>query len=98
MKQNNNFARARLQRENASLHVWSVEDVNMRRRIFLSLSKLECGPQEINSREIRVHLTINFLASRGLSRRGKNERKETETSASRETINARNFEKTRIHF
>ena len=70
----------------------------MRRRIFLSLSKLECGPQEINSREIRVHLTINFPASRGLSRRGKNERKETETSASRETINARKFEKNKNSF
>ena len=34
---------------------------NKRRRIFLSLSKLECGPQEINSREIHLHLT--FLAN-----------------------------------
>ena len=38
-----------------------IEDVNKRRRIFLSLSKLECGPQEINSREIHLHLT--FLAN-----------------------------------
>ena len=68
----------------------------MQRRIVLSLSKLECGPQEINSREIRVHLTINFPASRGLSRRGKNE--EGETSASGETIYATKFENTRIHF
>ena len=30
-----------------------------RRRIFLSLSKLECGPQEINSREIRLRLTFS---------------------------------------
>ena len=30
-----------------------MEDViNKQQRIFLSLSKLECGPQEINSREI----------------------------------------------
>jgi len=28
-----------------------MEDVNKRRRILLSLSKLECGLQEINSRE-----------------------------------------------
>ena len=33
-----------------------MEDVNKRRRISFSLSKLECGPQEINSREIRIHL------------------------------------------
>ena len=26
-----------------------MEDVNKRQRIFLSPSKLECGPQEINS-------------------------------------------------
>ena len=32
-----------------------MEDVNKRRRISFSLSKLECGPQEINSREIRLH-------------------------------------------
>ena len=30
-----------------------MEDVNKRRRISFSLSKLECGAQEINSREIR---------------------------------------------
>ena len=28
-----------------------MEDVNKPRRISFSLSKLECGPQEINSRE-----------------------------------------------
>ena len=33
-----------------------MEDVNKRRQISFSLSKLECGPQEINSREIRLHL------------------------------------------
>ena len=33
-----------------------MEDVNKRRRISFSLSKLECGPQELNSREIRLHL------------------------------------------
>ena len=37
-----------------------MEDVNKRRRISFSLSQLECGPQEINSREIRLHLP--FLA------------------------------------
>ena len=29
-----------------------MEDVNKRRRNFFSFSKLECSPQEINSREI----------------------------------------------
>ena len=50
-----------------SLHDYDVkylisrftEDVNKRRRIFLSLSKLECGPQEINSGEIRLHLSFS---------------------------------------
>ena len=37
-----------------------MEEVNKRRRIFLSLSKLECGPQEINSREyICLHLKFS---------------------------------------
>ena len=36
-----------------------MEDVNKRRRISISLSKLECGPQEINSREIRLHLQFS---------------------------------------
>ena len=37
-----------------------MEDVNKRRRIFLSLSKLECGPQEINSKEyICLHLKFS---------------------------------------
>ena len=37
-----------------------MEDVNKRRRIFLSLSKLESGPQEINSREyICLHLKFS---------------------------------------
>ena len=36
-----------------------MEVVNKRRRIFLSLSKLECGPQEINSGELRLHLTFS---------------------------------------
>ena len=39
-----------------------MEDVNKRQRIILSLSELKCGPQEINSREIRLHLT--FLVNR----------------------------------
>ena len=33
--------------------------INKRRRISFSLSKLECGPQEINSREIRLHLPFS---------------------------------------
>ena len=33
-----------------------MEDVNKRRRMSFSLCKLECGPQEINSREIRLRL------------------------------------------
>ena len=36
-----------------------MEDVNKGRRIFLSLSKLDCVPQEINSREIVLHLTFS---------------------------------------
>ena len=36
-----------------------MEDVNKRRRISFSLSKLECGPQEVNSREIRLHLPFS---------------------------------------
>ena len=36
-----------------------MEFVNKRRRTFLSLSKLERGPQEINSRELRLHLTFS---------------------------------------
>ena len=34
-------------------------DLNKRRRIFPHLFKLECSPQEINSREIRLHLTFS---------------------------------------
>ena len=33
--------------------------LNERRRNFLSLSKLECSPQEINSREICLHKTFS---------------------------------------
>ena len=33
--------------------------INKRRRISFSLSKLECGPQEINSREICLHLPFS---------------------------------------
>ena len=36
-----------------------MENVYERRRIFLSLSKLESGRQEINSSEIRPHLTFS---------------------------------------
>ena len=36
-----------------------VVNVNKRGRIFLSLSKLESGPQETNSREIRLHFTFS---------------------------------------
>ena len=36
-----------------------MEDVNKRRRISFSLSKLECSPQEINSRKIRLHLPFS---------------------------------------
>ena len=36
-----------------------MENVNKRRRIFLALSKLESGPQEINSKEIRPHFTFS---------------------------------------
>ena len=36
-----------------------MENVNKRRRNFFSLSKLESGPQEINSKEIRPHSTFS---------------------------------------
>ena len=36
-----------------------MEDVKKRRQTFLSLSKLECGPKEINSREI-AHIRYDF--------------------------------------
>ena len=36
-----------------------MEDVNRRRRFFLFLSKLASCSQEINSREIRLHLTFS---------------------------------------
>ena len=36
-----------------------MEDVNKRRRISFSLSKLECGPQVINSRKIRLHFPFS---------------------------------------
>ena len=35
-----------------------VEDVNTRRRIFLSLSKFGCGLQDYNSRKFHLHLTF----------------------------------------
>ena len=38
-----------------------MEDVSTRRRTFLSLSKLECGPQEIGSWKIRLHLTFQRI-------------------------------------
>ena len=34
-------------------------DVNKQRRISFSPSKLECGPQEINSKEIRLHFPFS---------------------------------------
>ena len=36
-----------------------MEDANKRRRISFSLSRLQCGPQEINSREIRLHFPFS---------------------------------------
>ena len=70
MMQNNNFARAsrffahfftvlaRLRRENPIIASF-MEGVIKRRRISFSLSKLECGPQEINSREIGQFLPFS---------------------------------------
>ena len=56
-----------------------MEDVNKPRRIFLSPSKLECGSQEISSREIRLHLTFlvdwNQPRSQALSRYGETGRR-----------------------
>ena len=36
-----------------------MENVNKPRGIYFSLSQLECAPQEINSREIRLHLPFS---------------------------------------
>ena len=36
-----------------------MKDANKRPRIFLSLSKLECGPREITFKEIRLHWTFS---------------------------------------
>ena len=59
---NNNFARV----AHFFVHFFAVtarlrllQDTNERRRIFLSLSKLECGPQEVNSAEICLRLTFS---------------------------------------
>ena len=38
-----------------------MEDANERPRISFSLSKAECAPQEINSREIRLHLPFSAI-------------------------------------
>ena len=35
-----------------------MEDVNTRRRNFLSLSKVGCGLHELNSRKFHLHLTF----------------------------------------
>ena len=37
------------------LIAWFMENANKQQKIFLSACKLECGPQEINSREICLH-------------------------------------------
>ena len=69
--QNNNFARAKppiLYIALPSLHDYDVKMPNCKfyggrkqatMNLFLSLSKLESGPQEINSREIRLHLPFS---------------------------------------
>ena len=41
-----------------------MKDINKRRRISFSLSKVECGPQEINSREIRHFQQIGINATK----------------------------------
>ena len=38
-----------------------MADVNKRRRISFSLSKLECGPQEINLLEIPLHFPFQQI-------------------------------------
>ena len=64
--QNNNFAHASC----FFVHFFTVlarlrliasfmEYVNKRQQISFSFSKLECGPQEINSKEIRQHLPFS---------------------------------------
>ena len=49
-----------------------MQEVNKRRRISFSLPKLECGPQEINSSEIRLH----FPFSANWNKRDKNWKRE----------------------
>ena len=44
-----------------------MEDVNRRRRKFLSLSKLECSLRKINSTEIRLRWTFSALPSSKLN-------------------------------
>ena len=36
-----------------------MKDANKRPRIFLPLSKRDCGPHEITSKEIRLHWTFS---------------------------------------
>ena len=51
-----NDVTARLRRENAKFHVlWNGGRKQTSDEEIFSLSKLECGPQEINSGEIRLH-------------------------------------------
>jgi len=38
-----------------------MENVNKRRRISFSLSKFECCPEEISSREIHLHLPFQQI-------------------------------------
>ena len=49
-----------------------MKDVNKRRRISFSLSKLEYGPQEIKSREIRLHLpfSANWINATKIGKKG----------------------------
>ena len=71
---NNNFARV----AHFFVHFFAVtarlrllQDTNERRRIFLSLSKLECGPQEVNSAEIRLRLTFSAKWKKKKSRKSR---------------------------
>ena len=52
---------ARLRRERKCLVSCLMEDVNNRRRHFLSLSELESGSWEFSSRRVRLHLTKKVL-------------------------------------
>ena len=61
-----------------------MENANKRRRIFRSLSKLECSRKEINFREIRLHFTL----SANWNKRDKDWKKNTPIQFKRDVLAA----------